>query len=121
MIHFMSRSEREAQIKIIDNRFKDIASSAVNISTEKNEDIEITGNKIDGVNDDGINIDGAALQLVHVDPVGGQPGEDVVQRAGGVLTGQDDAQVVCPGVDDGLLRDADEAGLVVVVVLNVLL
>ena len=56
MIHFMSRSEREAQIKIIDNRFKDIASSAVNISTEKNEDIEITGNKIDGVNDDGINI-----------------------------------------------------------------
>ncbi|MPM27268.1 hypothetical protein SDC9_73778 [bioreactor metagenome] len=62
---------------------------------------------------------GAAFQLRHVYAKGRGLGENVVQRAGFVLTGDDQADAVGSGVNGGFLGNADEAGVVVVAVLHV--
>ena len=64
--------------------------------------------------------DGAALDFGQVEPQGGELGDDAVERARAVRQGEHQAHLICAGVNLRGAGDADEAGVVVVAVLNVI-
>ena len=61
---------------------------------------------------------GAGFELGHVDVQRRELGEDLIERAGLILEREDKADAVRTGVDDGVLRHAEKAGVIILAVLN---
>ena len=61
---------------------------------------------------------GAGFELSHVDVQRRELGEDLIERAGLILEREDKADAVRAGVDDGVLRHAEKARVIILAVLN---